>query len=174
MQTNIQYWSNGGRYENLSLSVYLVEIHVHLRDLIIIINRANSTLKIHLTVKIIFRFFKDISEECDMYFMGTNMSMLGRSTSKLIEALNDLLYIKKIWKKLNVVVLFLHYSWHKTIINCDGWYINSQEWLKNKKGNINPKIDKKWFHYVVAAAFNYEEILNHPERVSNIRPFIIN
>ena len=38
--------------------------------------------EIYLTVKIIYRVFKDINEECDMYLMGTNiMLMLGRSRS---------------------------------------------------------------------------------------------
>ena len=46
--------------------------------------------------------------------------------------------------------------------------------VKNKKATINPKKNKddKCFQYALTVALNYEQIKNHPERISKIKPFI--
>ena len=50
-----------------------------------------------------------------------------------------------------------------------GSYIDSPEWLKNKKATINPKNNEdKCFQYAVAVALNHEQIKSHSERISNI------
>ena len=50
-----------------------------------------------------------------------------------------------------------------------GSYIESIEWIKNKKTLINPKNkDDKCFQYAVTGALNYGEIESHPERASKI------
>ena len=42
-----------------------------------------------------------------------------------------------------------------------------------KKGTMNPKNnDDKYFQYAVAVTLNHEQIKSHPERISNIKPFI--
>ena len=52
-------------------------------------------------------------------------------------------------------------------------YIDSPNWIKKEKATTNPKNkDDKCFKYVVTVALNYEETKSHPERVSNIKPFI--
>ena len=44
---------------------------------------------------------------------------------------------------------------------------------KKKKAIINPKnTNDKCFQYAATVALNYQEIESHPERVSNIKPFI--
>ena len=44
---------------------------------------------------------------------------------------------------------------------------------KKKKATINLKNkDDKCFQYVITFALNYGEIESHPERLSNIKPFI--
>ena len=46
----------------------------------------------------------------------------------------------------------LHYKCHKINLNCGWSYINSPEWLKNKKAAVNPKSDgSKCFQYAVTA-----------------------
>ena len=64
---------------------------------------------------------------------------------------------------------------HKISINRSGGsYIDSPDWIKNKKATINPKnknVDK-CMQYLISAALNYEEVNNNPERVSKIKPFI--
>ena len=44
---------------------------------------------------------------------------------------------------------------------------------KNKKATINPKNkDDECFQYALTVALNYEQIKDHPERISKIKPFI--
>ena len=70
-------------------------------------------------------------------------------------------------------VNFLFYDFNKTRINRGGSYIDSPKWLKDKKPTKNPKNnDDKCFQYVVTLALNLDNIDNHPERVSKIKPFI--
>ena len=67
----------------------------------------------------------------------------------------------------------LYYDFNKTSINRGGSYIDSPQWLKNKKSTINPKNnDDKCFQYAVTLALNLNRIDNHPERISKITPFI--
>ena len=47
------------------------------------------------------------------------------------------------------------------------------KWLKNKKATINPKNnDNNCFQYALTVALNHKQIKNHPERISNLKPFI--
>ena len=66
------------------------------------------------------------------------------------------------------------YDINKTIINRSGSYIESPTWLKSKKCTINPQNqnDNNCFHYAVTVAMNYDEINNHPEKISKSKPFI--
>ena len=65
----------------------------------------------------------------------------------------------------------LHYKLPKISLNRGGSYLDSPEWLKNKKATINPKNnDDKCFQYALTVALIYQNINNHPERVNNIYP----
>ena len=60
-----------------------------------------------------------------------------------------------------------------TSINRGGSYIDSPQWLKNKKSTINPKNnDGKCFQYAATLSLNLNSIDNHPEKISKIKPFI--
>ena len=68
---------------------------------------------------------------------------------------------------------FFYYNFNKTSIYRDGSYIDSPKWLKDKKSTINPKNnDHKCFQYAATLALNFDNINNHPEKISEIRPFI--
>ena len=57
---------------------------------------------------------------------------------------------------------FIYYKCHKINPN-RGWsYINSPDWMKNKKATINliNKKDNTYFKYVKTAKLNYEEIIH--------------
>ena len=70
-------------------------------------------------------------------------------------------------------VNFLYYDFDKISLNIGGSYIDSPKWLKDKKSTINPKNnDHKCFQYAVALALNLDNIDNHPETISKIKPFI--
>ena len=62
---------------------------------------------------------------------------------------------------------------HKTNLKRGKSYIKSPEWILNKRATINPKNkDNKCFQYSITAALNHQNIEKHPERISNIKPFI--
>ena len=62
---------------------------------------------------------------------------------------------------------------HKTNLKRGKSYIKSPEWILNKRATMNPKNnDNKCFQYSITVALNHQKIENHPERMSNIKPFI--
>ena len=69
----------------------------------------------------------------------------------------------------------LEYHLHK-ISHSGSSYINSPEWLKNKKVTTNAQNtkDNKCFQYAIIAALNYRNINHNPERISKLKPFIDN
>ena len=66
----------------------------------------------------------------------------------------------------------LSYHIHKTNLKRGKSYIKSPELILNKRATVNPKNnDNKCFQYSITAALNHENIKNHPERTSNIKPY---
>ena len=67
----------------------------------------------------------------------------------------------------------LYYNLNKISLSRGESYIDSLEWLKNKKATINPKTDDdECFQYGLSVALNYQNIKNNLERISKIKPFI--
>ena len=70
----------------------------------------------------------------------------------------------------------LQYHLHKISLNRGSSYINSPTWIKNKGVTINTKNTKNnnCFQYAIIAALNYRNTGHHPERISELKPFISN
>ena len=67
----------------------------------------------------------------------------------------------------------LYLKVHKTSLKRGKSYIKFSEWVINKRGTINPQNkDNKCFQYSITVTLNHQNIGNHPERISNIKPFI--
>ena len=67
----------------------------------------------------------------------------------------------------------LYYNLNKISLNRGRSYIDSPEWLKNKKATMNPKNnDDKCFQYDLTVTLNYEQIKKDSQRISKITPFI--
>ena len=64
-----------------------------------------------------------------------------------------------------------HYKCHETSLNHCGFYIDSSELLKKWKKHYESK-KQRCFKYSVTDTINHENIGKHPERISDIRPFI--
>ena len=70
-------------------------------------------------------------------------------------------------------VHLLCYNCHKINPDRDGSYIDSPDWIKNKKATTNPINKKdKCFQYPVKVALNYQEIKRDPQRITKNNPFI--
>ena len=61
---------------------------------------------------------------------------------------------------------------HKINLKRGKSYIKSPDWIYTKRATINPKNKDKCFQYSITVVLNHKEISNHPERISNIKPFI--
>ena len=67
-------------------------------------------------------------------------------------------------------VNLMHYKCHKVNYKHGGSYIDSPDWVKNKKATIDSKNeDNKSFKYAATVALNQKNIKYNPERVSNIK-----
>ena len=80
-------------------------------------------------------------------------------------------------EKSNLVfecVDLMSYKIHKTSLKRGSSYIKSPKWIADKKATINPKNTKcsSCFAYSIIVALNHQNIKNHPERASNIIPFV--
>ena len=108
--------------------------------------------------------------------------MMGNETNEIIEKLFDS-FLQKYQEGLEESIKggefirdsvdLLYYHLQKISSKRGGSYIDSPERLKNKKTTINPENnDDNCFQYALTNALNHKQIKSHPERISNIKPFI--
>ena len=73
-------------------------------------------------------------------------------------------------------IRLLEYHFHKITLSRGSSYIPRLDWIANKKCTINPKNikDNRCYLYAIVIALNFNKIPNHPERISNLIPFIPN
>ena len=177
----VRYESKGDKI--LSIQEYLALIEKYLRELI---NKYKNEgeWKIQLIEEINFISLKPGSDETRvMYTRSDNEEFMnGDDTDEVIKLLFKSFlqrFEENLQEKmrgsdfeLDGVNLF-YYNFNKTIIYRGGSYIDSPKWLKDKKSTINPKNnDHKCFQYAATLALNFDNINNHPEKMSKIRPFI--
>ena len=146
-------------------------------------NKAQSSRRMDISSK------EDSDETRTMHTKSDNKEiMMGSETDEIIEELFKSL-LQKYQEGLEesmrgsefmhcmhyafICVNALYYNLHKISLSRGGSYIDSPEWLKTKKGTINPKNnDDECFQYAVSVALIYRNIKNNPERMSKIKPFI--
>ena len=114
-------------------------------------------------------FKKDSDETRTMHAKSDNVEiMMGSETSKITEQLFKYFlqsYQEELEESMRETEFIfdsvdaLYYDLNKISLSKDGSYIDSPEWLKNKKATINPKNnDDKCFQYALTFALNYEQI----------------
>ena len=179
----MEYESRGDKYINLWLEEYLNIIRPYLRDMIDN-HKAYGEYKIQLIIKIYFISSLGTSEIREMYTESDNMKIMsGIEADDIIKELfNSCLkrYQENVETKMRASsfvlegIKLLSYRLHKISLNRGGSYIDSPDWIKNKKATINRKKngDNGWFKYAKAVALNYEKIGRDPQRISKIIPFL--
>ena len=66
----------------------------------------------------------------------------------------------------------LSYHIHKTSLKRGTSYIESPEWILNKRATINPKNgDEYCFAYSIVIALHHQQMGSHPERISHFNVF---
>ena len=108
--------------------------------------------------------------------------MLGNETDEIIEELFECLlqnYQKDLVEPMRGSefvpdsIDLLPYHLQKVGLKRGGSYIDSPEWLKNKNATINPQNnDDNCFQYALTVALNHQNIVNNPQIISKIKPFI--
>ena len=68
----------------------------------------------------------------------------------------------------------MYYKCHKINLNYGQLYIDSPDWIKDKRAtrNLVNKKDNKYFQNAVTVTLNHKEIGKHSERIIKIEPFI--
>ena len=119
----------------------------------------------------------------EILIMGTKSHnieiMMGNEINEIIEELFESL-LQKYQEELKENMRgsefnfdLSHYNLHKINLRKVGSYIDSPEWLKNKKAPIRSENnDDKCFQYALTVALNYEQIKKDPQRISKIKLFI--
>ena len=177
----IQYESKEDKI--LTLKEYLALIEKYLRKLINYYKNKGEW-KVQLIAEISFISLKPGSNETRiMHARSDNEEFMnGSDTDEIIEGLFESFlqkYEENLQEKMKGLdfefdgVNFLYYDFNKIRINRGGSYIDSPQWLKNKKSTINPiNNDYKCFQYAVTLALNLDKIRKNPQRISKIKPFI--
>ena len=196
-----EYESNGDKDKNLSAKKYLNMIRPYLSDIIndhktpkkLRVHSSNEVFdyetqygewKIQLTMSINFISSKDSDETRNMHTKSNNIEiMVGSETDEIIEELFKSLLqkyqegLEESMKGSEFIfdsVNSLHYHLQKTSLKKTGSsYIDSPEWLKNKKATINPKNNNdNCFQYALTVALNYQNVKKDPQRILKIKSFI--
>ena len=69
-------------------------------------------------------------------------------------------------------IVGLHYKCHRVHLSHVGWYIESPDWIKNKKETIYLKNeDDKCIQYVATVVLNHENIVKDPLKISGLSLF---
>ena len=120
----------------MSPQEYLDMIHDH---------KTQSEWKIQLTMQINFISSKDSEETLTMYTKSHNVEiMIGNKTDEIIEELFESLLqryqggLEESMRGSEFVfdsIDLFYYHLQKAILKRDGSYVDSLEWLKNKKSN---------------------------------------
>ena len=177
----VQYESKGDKI--LSIQEYLALIEKYLRKLINQYKKEGEW-KIGLIAEISFISLKPGSDETRvMYTRSDNEEFMnGDDTNEIIKLLFES-FLQRFEENLQEKmrgsdfefdgINLFYYNFNKTSIYRGRLYIDSPKWLKDKKSTINPKNNNyKCFQYSGTLALNFDNIYNHPEKISKIRPFI--
>ena len=196
----IQYESmrSKDKDKNLSIKEYIDVIRPYLSDIInnhktqekrrihssntMTKYKTQGEWKIHLTMAINFISSKEDYETRTMRTQSDNIEItMGSETDEITKELFKYILqryqegLEESMKESEPIfdsVDVLYYDLNKASLNRGGSYIDSLEWLKNKKARINPKNnDDKSFQYALTVVLNYEKIKTHTESISKIKPF---
>ena len=177
------YESNGDESMLLSIGEYFRKIRSYLYDLIEYYNYKDSW-KMQLNMRASFISLTDATVRQILYSKSDNVEILHAvDTNGVIKELFN--FFSKCYQEgletkmagsscMFEKVDLLQYHFHKVTLKRGSSYIPTLDWIDNKKSTINPCNidDNECFLYSIVAALNYQNISNHPERISNLTPFI--
>ena len=155
-------------------------LRVHSSNEVIDYETQFGEWKIQLTMSINFISSKDSGKTRNLHTQKSNnieimtYEIIEKLFWSLIQNYQNDLEESITGSKFNFdSVDLLYYHLQKISLKRGGSYIDSPEWLKNKKATINPKNnDDNCFQYALTVALNYQNIKNNPEIISKMKPFV--
>ena len=174
---NIKAEETKKKKKELSVKQFFYEIMPYLHDMI---NNHKATENGKFNY---FISFKDTGETRTIYVWSDNEKILiGNKIDNIINYLFKS-FLDNYQKEQQIMrkgsefsfesVELLDYHLHKIISERGKSYIKPPKWLENKKATIIPKnYANNCFQYAITVTLNHQNIENHPERISNIKPFI--
>ena len=149
-------------------------------------HKAHSEGKIQIIMRIIFVSSLDANEIHIMHTKSGNIEIMNGTET--IEAINELFnsFLRRYQEGLETKmkgsgciferVDLLEHHLHKISLNRGCSYIDSPEWLKNKRATKNYRNteDNGCMQYAITVALHHQEIGRHRERISKIQPLINN
>ena len=194
----MEYENNGDKNKNLSIKEYLYMIILYLSDMIND-HKSPKILRLHsryevtyyetqygewkvqLTMAIKFIPSKDSKETRTIHIKSDSKEVM--MNSKTDDIINGLFksFLQKYQEELAESIRgteficdsvdLLRYHLKKSL-KISGLHIDSSKLIKNKRVTINPKSkDNRCFKHSIVAVEHWEEIDNHPERISNLKDF---
>ena len=154
--------------KHYQLKNILFKIRSYLKDIINDLNKSDIW-KIQLTITINFLSSKDDDKEHVMHSKGDNIEFMiyDNAGEVLKEHFESLLNKYQIGLETSisgsdfvfVCIHLLYYKCHKINSNQGGSYIDSPNWIENKKATMNliNKKDNKCFQYAVKISLNHEK-----------------
>ena len=145
-------------------------------------HKTRREWKIQLTMSINFISSKDAVETRNLHtqksnnieIMTWNYDIIEKPFWSLIQNYQNDLEESITGSKFNFDGIdLLYYHLQKISLKRGGSYIDSPEWLKNKKATINPENDDNCFQYALTVALSYQNIKKDLQRISKIKPFMI-
>ena len=164
----IKYTSEGDEYKNLSQEEYLDMIRPYLKDLIND-HSQDGEWKIQLVMLNRCIYSNNFEETRSVYSASDNIKIfMDSNTDEVIDKLFDTMLQKfqdarETFEKGSEFIFenvdILYYYFHRIDMRWSASYIETPEWLKNKKATINPKNeDDNCLQYSVPAALDHQDI----------------
>ena len=162
-----------------------MNLRVHSRDEVINYETQFGEWKIQLIMAINFISFKDSTETRTMHTKSDNIkAMMDSKTYDIVDELFES-FLRNYQERLEESMrgsecLFdsvdlLHYHPQRVSLKRSREHIDSPKWLFDKKATINTKSrNNHCFKHSLVAAEHWENIDNHPERISNLKGFFRN
>ena len=130
-----------------------------------------KNFKINLIINAVFKSKRNFNDKRFIQIQNKDTTDIDEILDELIKKCLDLTESLKIIDLIPEGIESIIYNFTEIIIS--NTFIESPQWIKNKKCTINPQNnDNKCFLYSIAFSLNYQNIKNSPERISKIKPFI--
>ena len=181
-----RYQIRGDADKKVTIKEYLDTIRLNVEKLL---NKQKviSEKKVQLLISVIFLNYLT-NQTVEKYTYSDNIELRSTDDEKEITSklFNSLLhkYQETLENKMEGssfvfdYVNYLDINFQTIDLIRGSSYVKSPLWISKKKATINPKNDAEdgvnCFQYAIKISLHHQELNNHPERISKLKPFINN